>query len=80
MLFMWVLGVILGVIIIACLIFGWYSLNDYSWKKRLLILSGIVAGVILIGLLSSLLVDSLGTFGLIILCTLAFVPELFRRK
>ena len=35
---MWVLGIILGVIIVVCLIFGWYSMDNYAPKKRVLIL------------------------------------------
>ena len=80
MLFMWVLGVILGVIIVVCLIFGWHSLDDYAPKKRALILSGIMVGIVIFVFLICFLADLLGTIGLFILCTIAFLGPAFKGK
>lgn len=80
MLFMWMLGIILGVIIIVCLIFGWRSLDNYAPKKRALILSGIVVGIVVLGFLVCFLADILGVIGLYLLCTIAFLGPAFKGK
>ena len=80
MLFMWVLGVILGVIIVTCLIFGWYSMDNYAPKKRVLILSGIVASIVMFAFLVCFLADILGTIGLYLLCFIAFLGPAFKGK
>lgn len=78
MLFMWVVGITLGVIIVGCLIYGWYDLNNYSKKKRLLILSGIVVGITMLVFLIGFLANTLGTIGLFLLCTIAFIGPAFK--
>ena len=78
--FMWMLGIILGVIIIMCLIFGWRSLDNYAPKKRALILSGIVVGIVVLGFLVCFLADILGVIGLYLLCTIAFLRPAFKVK
>ena len=77
---MWVLGIILGVIIVVCLIFGWYSLDDYAPKKRALILSGIVVGIVAFVFIIGYLTDILGTIGLYLLCAIAFLGPAFKGK
>ena len=77
---MWVLGTIVGAVIVVSLIFGWYSLDDFSPLKRVFILVGIVAGVVVLVLLVCLLGKYLGTIGLYLLCTIAFLGPAFKGK
>lgn len=55
-------------------------MDNYAPKKRVLILSGILAGIVMFAFLVCFLADILGTIGLYILCFIAFLGPAFKGK
>ena len=55
-------------------------MDNYAPKTRVLILSGIVAGIVVFAFLVCFLADILGTIGLYLLCAIAFLGPILKGK